>query len=59
MLYICAIVRERINDMYSRYLNAKKTQEKVESVDTSIVTNKGAEYKTTERKTNKRLESLW
>ena len=59
MSYICAIVRNKINDMYSRYLNAQKTQEKVESVDTSIMTHKGAEYKTTEKKANKRLEGLW
>lgn len=61
MSYICTIVRDKINDMYSRYLNAQKTQEKVESVDTSIMTHEGAEYKTnnTERKINKRLEGLW
>ena len=61
MSYVCAIVRDKINDMYSRYLNAQKTQEKVESVDTSIMTHEGAEYKTnnTARKINKRLEGLW
>lgn len=61
MSYVCAIVRDKINDMYGRYLNAQKTQEKVESVDTSIMTHEGAEYKTntTERKINKRLEGLW
>ena len=61
MSYVCAIVRDKLNDMYSRYLNAQKTQEKVESVDTSIMTHEGAEYKTnnTERKRNKRLEGLW
>jgi hypothetical protein len=61
MSYICAIVRGKLNDMYTRYLNAQKTQEKVETVDTSIVEHEGAEYKSnnTERKTNKRLEGLW
>ena len=61
MSYICAIVRDKLNDIYSRYLNAQKTQEKVESVDTSIMTHDGAEYKSnnTERKINKRLEGLW
>ena len=61
MSYVCAIMRDKINDMYSRYLNAQKTQEKVESVDTSIMTYEGAEYKSnnTERKINKRLEGLW
>ena len=61
MYYACAIVRDKLNDMYSRYLNAQKAQEKVEYVDTSIMTNEGAEYKSTnaERKVNKRLEGLW
>lgn len=59
MIYICTIVRDRLNDMYSRYLNAQKTKEKVELVDTSTMTNKGAEYQVSKRKTNKRLEGLW
>lgn len=61
MAYVCAIVRDKINDMYSRYLNAQKTQKKVESVDTSIMSHDGAEYKSnnSERKVNKRLEGLW
>lgn len=61
MAYVCAIVRDKINDMYTRYLNAQKTQEKVESVDTSIMAHEGAEYKSnnSERKVNKRLEDLW
>lgn len=59
MLYVCSIVRDKINDMYSRYLNAQKTKEKVESVDTSAMTNEGAEYQKTKRKSNKRLEELW
>lgn len=61
MAYVCAIVRDKINDMYSRYLNAQKIQEKFESVDTSIMSHEGAEYKSnnTERKVNKRLEGLW
>ena len=59
MQYVCAIVRDKINDIYNRYLNAQKTQEKVETVDTSVMTNEGAKYKATEKKTNKRLENLW
>lgn len=60
MFYVCAIIRDKINDIYSRYLKAQKTQEKVESVDTSIMEHEGAEYKgNTERKVNKRLEGLW
>lgn len=59
MTYVCTIVRDKLNDMYSRYLNAQKTKEKVESIDTSVMTNEGAEYKTNKRKSNKRLEGLW
>ena len=61
MSYVCAIIRDKLNDMYSRYLNAQKTQEKVETVDTSIMTHEGADYRSnnTERKINKRLEGLW
>ena len=61
MMYVCAIVRDKINDMYSRYLNAQKAQEKVDTANTSIMSHEGAEYKSnnTERKINKRLEGLW
>lgn len=59
MLFVCAIIRDKINDVYSRYLKAIKTQEKVEIVDTSTIAHQGAEYQTTERKINKRLEDLW
>lgn len=61
MSYICAIVRDKLNDVYSRYLNAQKAEEKVESVNLDIMTYEGAEYKNTDdtRKVNKRLEGLW
>ena len=61
MTYVCKIIQDKLNDVYTRYLNAQKTQEKVETVDTSIMTHDGAEYKSsnTERKINKRLEGLW
>lgn len=59
MSYVCAIIRDKINDMYTRYLNAQKTQKKVETIDTSIMEYEGAEYQATEFKTNKRLEDLW
>jgi hypothetical protein len=60
MLYVCAIVRDQLNDVYSRYLNAQKTKEKVEIVDTSIMEHEGAEYQaTTTKKANRRLEDLW
>lgn len=59
MSYVCAIIREKLNDVYSRYLNAQKTQEKVENIDTNIIEYQGAEFKTTEHKINTRLEGLW
>ena len=60
MTYVCTIVRDKLNDVYTRYLNAQKTQEKIERVDTSIMEYEGAEYQSnTKKKTNKRLEGLW
>ena len=60
MTYVCTIVRDKLNDVYTRYLNAQKTQEKIERVDTSIMEYEGAEYQSnTQKKTNKRLEGLW
>lgn len=59
MSYVCAIIREKLNDVYSRYLNAQKTQEKVDNIDTNIIEYQGAEFKTTEHKINTRLEGLW
>lgn len=57
--YICAIVANNMNDVYMRLLNTKKSQEKAKDVDVSILSNEGAEYKTNEDNTNKRLEDLW
>ena len=60
MTYICTMVRDKINDIYSRYLNAQKTQEKIESDDTSILEHESADYQNnTNKKINKRLEGLW
>ena len=62
MKYVCAIVRDKLNDMYTRFLNSQKSQEKVESVDTSVMEYESAEYqnnkKTIERKNNK-FSDLW
>lgn len=61
MRYVCAIARNYLNDVYSRYLNAKKTQEKAENLDTSIIDHEGAEYQssTINKKTNSKFEELW
>lgn len=59
MSYICAIVKDSINDVYTRYVNMQKIDEKIDYIDTSISINKGAEYKKKETKINPRLEGLW
>lgn len=63
MRYCCAIVRDKLNDIYTRYLNAQKSQEKVERVDTSVMSYEGAEYqssKTNEnKKQNNKFDDLW
>ena len=63
MSYVCSIVRDKLNDTYSRYLNAQKSQKKVENVDTSIMTYEGAGYqnsnKTKENKRNNKFDDLW
>lgn len=61
MSYICAIVRDKLNDMYSRYLNAQKTKEKVETVDTSIAEYKSVEYKAKkeEKRKEDKFKELW
>ena len=61
MSYICAIVRNSLNNVYTRYINAKKTQEKAENIDTSIMENQGAEYKAAvkEDKKKDKFKELW
>ena len=60
---ILCIVREHINDVYKRFLNAKKTQEKTENMDMSNLTQDKADYKrkTTDMsdKQAKKLEEYW
>ena len=59
--YMAAIIRDRLNDMYTRYINVKKSKEKIKSVDTDIIGYKGAEYKPIERdeKNEDKYEDLW
>lgn len=60
--YIAAIIRDKLNDMYTRYINAKKIQEKVDNVNTDIITYQGAEYKAVESNDNKikdKYKDLW
>lgn len=60
MHYVCTIVRDNLNDVYTRYLNAQKSKEKVEHVNTDIFEYQGAEYqkKSTNENINK-FEGLW
>lgn len=64
MRYVCSIVRDKLNDVYSRYLNVQKTQKKVENVDTGIMSYQGAEYQSSnkteeEKKKESKYEGLW
>lgn len=61
MSYICAIVRNSLNNVYTRYMNIKKTQEKAENIDTSVMEHQGAEYKavTKEDKKKDKFKELW
>lgn len=57
--YALKIIEENLNTVYVKMESAKKTKEKMDSIDTSIITHKGAEYKTSNRKTSNRLNDLW
>ena len=61
MKYVCAIARNYINDVYTRYLNAQKSQEKAEIIDTNIMEHEGAGYKSTvkENKKEDKFKELW
>jgi len=60
MRYVCAILRDKLNDVYTRYLNAQKSQEKVEKIDTSIIDYEGAEYQNkNNKKNNSKFDDLW
>ena len=62
MRYCCAVIRDKINDVYTRYLNAQKSKEKVERVDTSIIDYQGAEYQNstkTDKKKEDKFKELW
>ena len=59
-IYISAIVENNINDVYLRVTNAKKSQEKTESMDVENLRHDGAEYQNkSEDITNQKLKDLW
>ena len=60
MSYVCEIVRDKINEVYIRYLNVQKSQEKIEQVNTDVITYDGAEYKKEENKNkSNKFDNLW
>lgn len=60
MAYICAIVSNRINDMYTRMKNAKKSEEKSEKIDVGAQNSEAAEYqRQTEEVINSTFEEIW
>lgn len=59
-LYICKIIENNINDVYLRVVNAKKSQEKTESINVGNLSHKGAEYQSkSEDSSNERFEEIW
>ena len=60
MAYVCAIVRNNINDVYMRMNNAKKSSDKTETVNTDVLTHTSAQYvKQSNDTLNKKFEDLW
>ena len=43
--YICAIVESNLNTVYMRMKSAEKVKEKIETMETNILSHNGAEYK--------------
>lgn len=60
-MYISAIIENNINDVYMRISNAKKSQEKTQSIIVDNIYNEGADYKrkTEDNKVGNKLEELW
>lgn len=58
--YICKIIENNLNDVYTRVVKAKKSDEKIENMDNSNLLHSSAGYvqKTKDNK-NKKLENLW
>jgi hypothetical protein len=59
-IYICAIIDNNINDVYLRVTNAKKSQEKTESINVENLNHDGAEYQSKSKDiSNEKLKDLW
>lgn len=58
--YICAIVKNNINEVYEMVKRKEKNDEKVANMDTDILTHKSAHYRTkTKELKNDKLKNLW
>ena len=58
--YICPIVKNNINDVYEMVKRKERNDEKVENMDTEILTHKAAHYQTkTKELKNDKLKNLW
>lgn len=57
--YACAIVRDKLNDIYSRYITAKKAQDKIDTINTDVMEYQGAEYKPTVDKNKNKKEDKY
>ena len=60
MAYVCAIVRNNLNDVYTRMMNAKKTSEKTDTVNTDTLMHTSAQYTPhSTDKINNKFKDLW
>lgn len=58
--YICKIIENNINDVYKRLLQAEKSKEKTEEVDTDNLIHEGASYiKKSQTKNENKFKDLW
>lgn len=59
-IYICAIIENEINDVYTRMKNAQKSKEKIESINTDNIQHEGAGYKPTSKvEISEKLKDIW
>lgn len=57
--YALKIVEENLNTVYTRMKDVEQSKEKIDKVDTSIITHEGAEYQVEKKKISSRLNDLW
>ena len=58
--YICAIIKDNINDVYEMVKRKENNDQKVANMDTRILTHKSAHYQTkTQELKNDKLKNLW